>query len=107
MAQIFTKEGVPLVQIENISKFDHVSLTEVRDVFNALVKRLANLEDQNSTSALLESDHRVFIIKFIDGDLAIFFGFRQDRLREKNEPVPSLYNKVLTFSSQVKSITES
>jgi GTPase SAR1 family protein len=107
MAQIFTKEGAPLTRVDNISTFDHISLTEVKDFFDAVIKRLANSENNISSSILLESNRRVFIIRFIEGGLALFFGFSQDRLREKNEPVPSLYNKVLAFSSQLKSITES
>ena len=107
MAQIFTKEGAPLTKVENISVFDHVSLAEVKEFFNAVINRLANAEDENSTSILMESNRRVFIIKFIENGLALFFGFPKDRLREKNEPIPSLYNKVLAFSSQLQSITES
>ena len=106
MAQIFTKEGAPLTKVENISVFDHVSLAEVREFFNAAINRLANSEDEYSTSILMESHRRVFIIKFIENGLALFFGFPKDRLREKNEPIPSLYNKVLAFSSQLQSITE-
>ncbi|MFX0171291.1 MAG: ADP-ribosylation factor-like protein [Candidatus Hodarchaeota archaeon] len=107
MAQIFTKEGAPLTRVDNVSTFDHISPTEVKDFFDAVVKRLANSEDQISSSILLESNRRVFIVRFIEGGLALFFGFSRDRLREKNEPVPSLYNKVLAFSSQLKSLTES
>ena len=107
MAQIFTREGAPLTRVENISNFDHISLTEVKEFFDAVVRRLAASESQNSTSTLIESDQRVFIIRFLDNGLALFFGFPKDRLRERNEPVPSLYNKVLAFSSQLTSITES
>lgn len=107
MAQIFTREGAPLTRVENISKFDHISLSEVKEFLDAVSKKLANKEDQESTSVLLESNNRVIIIRFIEGGLALFFGFPKDRLREKNEPIPSLYNKVLAFSSQLKSITES
>ncbi|MFX0186093.1 MAG: ADP-ribosylation factor-like protein, partial [Candidatus Hodarchaeota archaeon] len=59
MAQIFTKEGAPLTQVDNVSTFDHVSLTEVRDFFDAVVKRLANSENNTSSSILLESNRRV------------------------------------------------
>jgi Ras-related GTP-binding protein A/B len=100
MAQIFTREGAPLTRVEDISRFDHVSLTEVKEFFDAVSKKLANSEDQESTSVLLESNNRVIIIRFIEGGLALFFGFPK-------EPIPSLYNKVLAFSSQLKSITES
>ncbi len=106
MAQIFTREGAPLTKVENVSKFDHISLTEVKEFFDAVVRRLAASEDQNSTSILIESDSRVFIIEFLDNGLAFLFGFPKDKLREKNEPIPSLYNKVLAFSSQLTSITE-
>ncbi len=106
MAQIFTREGAPLTKVENVSKFDHISLTEVKEFFDAVIRRLAESEDQNSTSVLIESDERVFIIKFLDNGLALLFGFPKNKLREKNEPIPSLYNKVLAFSSQLTSITE-
>ena len=106
MAQIFTKEGAPLTKVENISKFDHVALTEVREFFDAVVKRLSNSENETATTILLESERRVFFIRFMENGLALFFGFPKDRLREKNEPIPSLYNKVLAFSSQLTSITE-
>jgi GTPase SAR1 family protein len=107
MAQIFTREGAPLTKVENVSKFDHISLKEVKEFFDAVVKRLSGSENQNSTSTLIESDQRVFIIRFLNNGLALFFGFPKDRLRDRNEPVPSLYNKVLAFSSQLTSITES
>ncbi|UCE14128.1 MAG: 50S ribosome-binding GTPase [Candidatus Heimdallarchaeota archaeon] len=106
MAQIFTREGAPLTKMDNISKFDHISLSEVRSFFDAVTQRLANTETQKSTSVLLESDHRVFIIRFMESGLALFFGFPKERLKERNEPIPSLYNKVFAFSSQLKSITE-
>jgi len=106
MAQIFTREGAPLTKVENVSNFEHISLTEVKEFFDAVVKRLAASENQTSTSMLLESDENVFIIRFLDNGLALFFGFPKKRLRERNEPVPSLYNKVLAFSSQLTSITE-
>jgi GTPase SAR1 family protein len=106
MAQIFTREGAPLTKVENVSKFDHISLTEVKEFFDAVVRKLTGSENQNSTSTLIESDDRVFIIRFLNNGLALFFGFPKERLREKNEPVPSLYNKVLAFSSQLTSITE-
>ncbi len=107
MAQIFTKEGAPLTKVENVSKFDHISLTEVKEFFDAVVRRLSASENQVSTSTLIESDQRVFIIRFLDNGLALFFGFPMERLKERNEPVASLYNKVLAFSSQLTSITES
>ncbi|MFX0084742.1 MAG: ADP-ribosylation factor-like protein [Candidatus Hodarchaeota archaeon] len=107
MAQIFTKEGAPLTKVENVSKFDHISLTEVKEFFDAVVRRLSASESQISTSTLIESDQRVFIIRFLDNGLALFFGFPIERLKERNEPVASLYNKVLAFSSQLTSITES
>ncbi|MFX1282056.1 MAG: ADP-ribosylation factor-like protein [Promethearchaeota archaeon] len=107
MAQIFTKEGAPLTQVKDISKFDHISLSEVKNFFDAVVERLANSESQRSTSVLVESDRRVFIIRFMESGLALFFGFPKERLREKNEQIPSLYNKVLAFSSQLKSMIES
>ena len=106
MAQIFTREGAPLTKVENVLKFDHISLTEVKEFFDAVIRKLAGSENQNSTSILIESDNRVFIIKFLDNGLALLFGFPKDKLREKNEPIPSLYNKVLAFSSQLTSITE-
>ena len=106
MAQIFTKEGAPLTKIENISKFGHITLYEVREFFDAVVARLAESETQAATSTLLESDQRVFIIRFMENGLALFFGFSKSKLSERNEPVASLYNKVLAFSSQLQSITE-
>ena len=106
MAQIFTKEGAPLTKIENISKFGHITLYEVREFFDAVVARLAESETQAATSTLLESDQRVFIIRFMENGLALFFGFSKNKLSERNEPVASLYNKVLAFSSQLQSITE-
>lgn len=107
MAQIFTKEGAPLTRMKDISRFDHVSLSEIKKFFDAVVQRLADSKKQNSTSVLVESDHRVFIIRFMEGGLALFFGFPKDRLREKNEQIASLYNKVLAFSSQLRSMIES
>ncbi|MHA1971785.1 MAG: ADP-ribosylation factor-like protein [Candidatus Hodarchaeales archaeon] len=107
MAQIFTREGAPLTKIENISNFNHVSLAEIKEVFDAIVNRLSNTDDQESTSVLIESSRKVFIVRFLDNGLAIFFGFGKEKLRERNEPVPSLYNKVLAFCSQLQSITES
>ncbi|MHA2225582.1 MAG: ADP-ribosylation factor-like protein [Candidatus Hodarchaeales archaeon] len=107
MAQIFTREGAPLTKVDNISNFDHVSLSEVKEFFDAVVQRLSQSENETSTAILTESDERVFIIRFMEGGLALFFGFPKDRLREKNEPVASLYNKVLAFSSQLKSIIDS
>lgn len=106
MAQIFTKEGAPLTRVENVSLFEHISLSEVKQFFDAVAQRLSNSETQHSNSILLESDKRVFIIRFLENSLALFFGFPKDRLKEKNEPIASLYNKVLAFSSQLKSITE-
>ena len=107
MAQIFTKEGAPLTKVEKVSKFEHINLYEVREFFDAVVKRLADSETNSATSTLLESDQRVFVIRFMENGLALFFGFSKSRLRERNEPVASLYNRVLAFSSQLQSITES
>ncbi|PWI49251.1 hypothetical protein CEE45_02605 [Candidatus Heimdallarchaeota archaeon B3_Heim] len=107
MAQIFTKEGAPLTKVEKVSKFEHINLYEVREFFDAVVKRLADSETHTATSTLLESDQRVFVIRFMENGLALFFGFSKSRLRERNEPVASLYNRVLAFSSQLQSITES
>jgi hypothetical protein len=107
MAQIFTKEGAPLTKVENISKFDHISLLEVKEFFDAVIARLADSDLNSTTSTLLESDRRVFIIRFLGNGLALFFGFSKSALAEKNESVPSLYNKVLAFSSQLQSITDS
>ena len=106
MAQIFTKEGAPLTRVQNISRFDHISLLEVQKFFDAVLERLADSENQKSTSILVESERRVFIIRFMESGLALFFGFLKDRLRETNEQIPSLYNKVLAFSSQLKSMIE-
>jgi len=106
MAQIYTREGAPLTKIENIDKFDHISLIEIKEVFDAVMNRLSNTENQESTSILMESTRRVFVIRILDNGLSIFFGFPKERLRERNEPVPSLYNKVLAFCSQLQSITE-
>ncbi len=106
MAQIFTKEGAPLTKVENISKFDHISLGEIKEFFNAVISRLSDSESQVTTATLLESNQRVFIIRITENDLALFFGFNKSKLRERNEPVASLYNKVLAFSSQLQSITE-
>ena len=106
MAQIFTIEGAPLTKIENISKFDHISLGEVKEFFDAVISRLADSDSQTTTATLLESNERVFIIRIMENGLALFFGFRKSKLRERNEPVASLYNKVLAFSSQLQSITE-
>ena len=88
-------------------KFDHISLSEVKNFFDAVVERLAASENEKSTSVLVESDLRVFIIRFMESGLALFFGFPKDRLKEKNEQIPSLYNKVLAFSSQLRSMIES
>jgi GTPase SAR1 family protein len=107
MAQIFTKEGAPLTKVKEISRFEHITLSEVKEFFDAVVERLSASENQESTSVLVESDRRVFIIRFMESGLALFFGFPKDRLREKNEQIPSLYNKVLAFSSQLKSMIES
>ncbi|MFX0016590.1 MAG: ADP-ribosylation factor-like protein [Promethearchaeota archaeon] len=107
MAQIFTKEGAPLTKVQDVSRFDHISLLEVKSFFDAVFQRLSNQRNQNTTSVLLESDRQVFIIRFIEGGLALFFGFPKDRLKEKNEQIPTLYNKVLAFSSQLKSMIES
>jgi GTPase SAR1 family protein len=106
MAQIFTKEGAPLTKIENINKFDHITLYEVREFFDAVVKRLSNADYHTATCTLIESDQRVFIIRFMESGLALFFGFTKSHLRERNEPISSIYNKVLAFSSQLTSITE-
>ncbi|WP_455142091.1 ADP-ribosylation factor-like protein [Candidatus Hodarchaeum mangrovi] len=106
MAQIYTREGAPLTKIENIDRFDHISLAEIKEVFDAVMNRLSNSEYQESTSILMESARRVFMIRILDNGLSIFFGFPKERLREHNEPVPSLYNKVLAFCSQIQSITE-
>jgi GTPase SAR1 family protein len=106
MAQIFTKEGAPLTKIEDISKFDHISLGEVKEFFDAVVSRLSDSDSQSTTATLLESNHRVFIIRIMESGLALFFGFNKIQLRERNEPVASLYNKVLAFSSQLQSIIE-
>jgi len=75
MAQIFTKEGAPLTKIEDISRFDHITLYEVREFFDAVAKRLADSDTQFTTSTLLESNQRVFIIRFMESGLALFFGF--------------------------------
>jgi hypothetical protein len=107
MAQIFTKEGAPLTKIEDISRFDHITLYEVREFFDAVVKRLADSDTHSTTSTLLESNQRVFIIRFMESGLALFFGFSKSSLRERNEPISSIYNKVLAFSSQLQSLTES
>jgi len=106
MAQIFTKEGAPLTKVESISKFDHISLGEVKEFFDAVISRLSDSESQITTATLLESNQRVFIIRIMENGLALFFGFDKNKLRERNEPVASLYNKVLAFSSQLQSITE-
>ncbi|MHA2175895.1 MAG: ADP-ribosylation factor-like protein [Candidatus Hodarchaeales archaeon] len=106
MAQIFTKEGAPLTKIESVSKFGHITLYEVREFFDAVVTKLSKSDSQTATSTLLESDKRVFVIRFMDNGLALFFGFMKSRLSERNEPVASMYNKVLAFSSQLQSITE-
>jgi GTPase SAR1 family protein len=106
MAQIFTKEGAPLTKVENISKFDHISLGEVKEFFDAVISRLSDSESQTTTATLLESNQRVFIIRIMENGLALFFGFNKSKLRERNELVASLYNKVLAFSSQLQSITE-
>ncbi len=104
MAQLFTKAGVPLIQIENTLNFDHISLAEVRKVFNAVVQNLANSTDQTSSSVLFESNNRVFIVKFTESGLVLFLGFHKDRFLEKHESVPSLYSKVLAFSLQLESM---
>ena len=106
MAQIFTREGAPLTKIEEISKFDHISLGEVREFFDAVISRLSDSESQITNATLLESHQRVFIIRIMENGLALFFGFSKNQLRERNEPVASLYNKVLAFSSQLQSIIE-
>jgi GTPase SAR1 family protein len=107
MAQIFTKEGAPLTKVKDVSRFEHITLSEVKEFFDAVIERLAASENETSTSVLVESNRRVFIIRFIESGLALFFGFPKDRLSEKNEPIPSLYNKVLAFSSQLRSMIES
>ena len=107
MAQIFTKEGAPLTKVKDISRFEHITLSEVKEFFDAVVERLAASKNETSTSVLVESDRRVFIIRFMESGLALFFGFPKDRLSEKNEQIPSLYNKVLAFSSQLRSMIES
>ncbi|MHA2173469.1 MAG: ADP-ribosylation factor-like protein [Candidatus Hodarchaeales archaeon] len=107
MAQIFTKEGIPIIQIENISKFDHISLIEVRKVLNDVLQSIANSVDQISTSILFESLDRVFIIKYTEIGLVLILGFRKDLLKERNESVTSLYNKVLAFCTQLESIIPS
>ncbi|MHA2032002.1 MAG: hypothetical protein ACW99Q_21735, partial [Candidatus Kariarchaeaceae archaeon] len=106
MAQIFTKEGAPLTKIDEISKFDHISLGEVKEFFDAVISRLSDSESQITTATLLESNQRVFIIRIMENGLALFFSFSKNQLRERNEPVASLYNKVLAFSSQLQSIIE-
>ena len=106
MAQIFTREGAPLTKIEDISKFDHIALGEVKEFFDAVISRLSDSESQITTATLLESNQRVFIIRIMESGLALFFGFSKSKLRERNEPVASLYNKVLAFSSQLQSIIE-
>ncbi len=105
MAQLFTKAGVPLIQLENIVKFEHVALADVRTVFDAVVQKLANSADQISSSAFFESNNRVFIVKFIESGLVIFLGFHKDQLREKHEQLPSLLSKVLMFSSQLEELS--
>ena len=105
-AQIFTIAGVPLIQIENLTTFEHISLAEIRKVFDAVVQNLANSADQTSSSVLFESSDRVFIVKFIESGLVLFLGFHKDKLQEKHELLPSLFNKVLAFSVQLENMIE-
>jgi Ras-related GTP-binding protein C/D len=103
MAQIYTKDGIPLIQIDSMLNFNHISLTDIKRVFNDVLQNLADSKDQLSTSILFESYDRVFIVKYIEIGLIILLGFRKDLLKERNESVPSLYSKVLTFCSQLES----
>jgi GTPase SAR1 family protein len=104
VAQIFTKTGVPLIQVENVLKFDHITLKEVKKVFDALVQNLANSIDQTSSSILFESNNRVFVIKFLKSGLALFLGFQRELLKEKREQLPVLLSKVLSFCQQLEEI---
>ncbi len=104
MAQIFTKAGVPLIQLENIVNFDHIALNEVRQVFDAVAKNLANSKDQTSSSILFESNNRVFIVNFLEAGMVLFLGFHKDRLKEKREQLPALLSRVLAFSLQLEEL---
>ena len=46
------------------------------------------------------------IFKISSNANSTFFGFSKSSLRERNEPISSIYNKVLAFSSQLQSLTE-
>jgi GTPase SAR1 family protein len=104
MAQVFTKEGVPLIHTEETMKINYISLPEVKKVFNSVVQNLANSEDQLSSSVLLESNNRIFIFKFTESGLILFLGFHKDHLQEKVEPIPSLFSKVSKFSLQLENL---
>jgi GTPase SAR1 family protein len=106
MAQIFTTAGVPLIKIENIENFEHISLTEIRKVFNAVAQNLANSTDQSSSSIFFESNNRVFIVNFSESGFVLFLGFQKEKIYEKHELLPSLYSKVLAFSVQLANLTE-
>jgi signal recognition particle receptor subunit beta len=105
MAQVFTKEGVPLIHTKDTLKFNNVSLPEVKKVLNSIVKNLANSVDQTSSSVLFESNNRVFIFKFTESGLILLLGFHKDHLNEKHEPLPTLFSKVLKFSLQLENNT--
>ncbi|MHA1977099.1 MAG: ADP-ribosylation factor-like protein [Candidatus Hodarchaeales archaeon] len=102
MAQIFTKAGVPLIQIDDFTTFEHISLAEVRKVFDAVVQNLANSADQISSSVFFESNNSVFIVKFNESGLVLFLGFQKEKLQEKRELLPSLFSKVIAFSGQLE-----
>jgi GTPase SAR1 family protein len=106
MAQVFTKEGVPLIHTETTLKCNYISLPEVKKVFNSVIKNLANSEDQTSSSVLFESNNRVFIFKFTESGLILFLGFHKDHLQEKHEPIPSLFSKALKFSLQLENLRQ-
>lgn len=99
MIQIFSENWVPLVDNSNFTNLS------VRHTKNKLITTLQEISSkkENAKSALMESEEIIYIVKFLSNGTSLFLGIPQKNLKESNENIGNLYNKVSLLSEELES----
>ena len=97
MIQIFSENWVPLFDNSN---FINISVRHTRNKLSTTLQEISN-KKESTKSALIESEEIFYIVKFLNNGTSLFVGIPRGNLKESNENIGNLYNKVTLLSKEI------
>ncbi|MFW9992584.1 MAG: ADP-ribosylation factor-like protein [Candidatus Odinarchaeota archaeon] len=100
MAQLLAENGEPL--IKGTRDFTHVTIFDTRKVLDNALQYIVKAPAEVTGSTVFETEDHIHFVRFLKTGKILLLSFSREKMEEKSENIPTLYDKVILLAKRVE-----